>query len=103
MKYGVTADYVLALEVVTGTGELVRLGRKTAKGVAGYDLGSLIVGSEGTLGLVTEMTVRLRPVRPAERTVAGSSRRSSRPATQSPPSRGPVSSPPRSSWSTGTA
>ncbi len=71
VKYGVTGDYVLALEVVTGTGELVRLGRETAKGVAGYDLVSLLVGSEGTLGLVTEVTVRLRPARPPEHTVVG--------------------------------
>ena len=71
MKYGVTKDYVLALEVVTGTGELVRVGRQTAKGVAGYDLAALMVGSEGTLGLVTEITVRLRPARPAEHTVVG--------------------------------
>ena len=71
VKYGVTGDYVLALEVVTGTGELVRVGRQTAKGVAGYDLASLLVGSEGTLGLVTEITVRLRPARPAEHTVVG--------------------------------
>src|SRR4029079_2498398 len=71
VKYGVTKDYVLALEVVTGTAELVRVGRQTAKGVAGYDLAALMVGSEGTLGLVTEITVRLRPARPAEHTVVG--------------------------------
>ena len=71
VKYGVTGDYVLALQVVTGTGELVRIGRRTAKGVAGYDLVSLLVGSEGTLGLVTEITVRLRPARPPEHTVVG--------------------------------
>ncbi len=71
VKYGVTGDYVLELEVVTGTGELVRVGRRTAKGVAGYDLPSLLVGSEGTLGLVTEITVRLRPARAAEHTVVG--------------------------------
>jgi glycolate oxidase len=71
VKYGVTRDYVLALQVVTGTGELVRLGRRTAKGVAGFDLTGLMVGSEGTLGIVTEVTVRLRPLRQPERTVAG--------------------------------
>ena len=71
VKYGVTRDYVLGLQVVTGTGELVRVGRRTAKGVAGYDLTGLIVGSEGTLGVVTEVTVKLRPARPPERTIAG--------------------------------
>lgn len=71
VKYGVTRDYVLGMQVVTGTGELVRLGRRTAKGVAGYDLTGLLVGSEGTLGIVTEVTVRLRPLRPPEQTIAG--------------------------------
>jgi glycolate oxidase len=71
VKYGVTRDYVLELQVVTGTGELVRLGRRTAKGVAGFDLAGLMVGSEGALGIVTEVTVRLRPLPPPAITVAG--------------------------------
>ncbi|WP_406642578.1 FAD-binding oxidoreductase [Amycolatopsis sp. WGS_07] len=71
VKYGVTRDYVLGMQVVTGTGELVRLGRRTAKGVAGYDLAGLMVGSEGTLGVITEITVRLRAKRAPEATVAG--------------------------------
>ncbi len=71
VKYGVTRDYVLEIQLVNGLGELVRVGRRTAKGVAGYDLASLIVGSEGTLGVVTEVTVRLRPLREPERTIAG--------------------------------
>jgi glycolate oxidase len=72
VKYGVTRDYVLELEFVDGRGELLRVGRRTAKGVAGYDLTGLLVGSEGTLGIVTEATLRLRPPRPVELTVAGS-------------------------------
>ncbi len=71
VKYGVTGDYVLGMELVNGAGEVVRLGRRTAKGVAGYDLCHLVVGAEGTLGVVTEVTVRLRPARAPERTVAG--------------------------------
>jgi glycolate oxidase len=61
LKYGVTRDYVLGLEVVLPTGEILRTGRRTIKGVAGYDLTALMVGSEGTLGIVTEITVRLVP------------------------------------------
>ncbi|EID79963.1 MULTISPECIES: FAD-binding oxidoreductase [Rhodococcus] len=71
VKYGVTRDYVLGMQIVTGTGDLVRLGRKTAKGVAGYDLAGLMVGSEGTLGVITEITVKLRPLQDPQRTVAG--------------------------------
>jgi glycolate oxidase len=71
VKYGVTREYVLELEMVTGSAEVVRIGRRTAKGVAGYDLVGLIVGSEGTLGIVTEITVRLRSLPSAPITVAG--------------------------------
>lgn len=71
VKYGVTRDYVLELEVVTGTGEVTRLGRRTAKGVAGYDLVGLVVGSEGTLAVVTEIVVRLKPLPRPPITVAG--------------------------------
>ncbi|WP_240937876.1 FAD-linked oxidase C-terminal domain-containing protein [Nocardioides sp. JQ2195] len=71
VKYGVTGDYVRELEVVTGTAEVVRLGRRTAKGVAGYDLRGLMVGSEGTLGIVTEVVVKLRPLPPEPTTVIG--------------------------------
>jgi glycolate oxidase len=63
VKYGVTADFVLGLEVVLADGTAVRLGRRTIKGVAGYDLVRLFVGSEGTLGIITEATLRLRPRR----------------------------------------
>jgi glycolate oxidase len=64
VKYGVTRDSVLGLEVVLPGGRLLRTGHRTIKGVTGYDLTGLFVGSEGTLGVITSATLRLRP-RPA--------------------------------------
>lgn len=62
MKYGVTKDYVLALEVVLPTGEIIHTGSRTLKSVTGYDLTKLFVGSEGTLGVFTKITVKLIPL-----------------------------------------
>jgi len=62
VKYGVTERYVLGLEMVTPTGEIVRLGGKRVKDVTGYNLRKLIVGSEGTLGIVTKIILRLVPL-----------------------------------------
>jgi glycolate oxidase len=72
VKYGVTRDSVLGLEVVRANGRVLRTGRRTVKGVAGYDLTSLFVGSEGTLGIITSATLRLRPRPAAAVTVAAS-------------------------------
>ncbi|WP_073479588.1 FAD-binding oxidoreductase [Streptoalloteichus hindustanus] len=62
VKYGVTTDSVLGLDVVLADGSLLRTGRRTVKGVAGYDLTKLFVGSEGTLGVITRATLALRPL-----------------------------------------
>ena len=68
IKYGVTGRYVLGLEVVLPTGDIVKLGGKRVKDVTGYDLIHLMVGSEGTLGIFTKITLRLVPL-PAARAV----------------------------------
>jgi len=69
-KYGVTRDYVLGLEVVLADGRVLSVGRRTKKGVTGYDLVALMVGSEGTLGLITRATLHLIPAPEAVRTMA---------------------------------
>ena len=62
VKYGVTRDHVLGLTAVTGKGEIVRTGCYTTKGVVGYDLTRLLIGSEGTLAVVTQATLKLTPL-----------------------------------------
>ncbi|MFP4477428.1 MAG: FAD-binding oxidoreductase [Desulfatibacillaceae bacterium] len=69
VKYGVTRDYVLGLAAVTGAGEHIRTGVRTAKGVVGYDLTRLVAGSEGTLAVITEITLRLVPKPESVRTL----------------------------------
>jgi glycolate oxidase len=69
VKYGVTKDYVLGLEVVLPTGEVIQTGVKTVKGVVGYDLTKLFVGSEGTLGIITKIILRLIPMPEARQTM----------------------------------
>ncbi|CAO5185179.1 Glycolate oxidase subunit GlcD [Frankia sp. AiPs1] len=70
-KYGVTRESVLGLDVVLADGEVISTGRRTVKGVAGYDLTALFVGSEGTLGVVVGATLRLRPIPRATVTLVG--------------------------------
>ncbi|MED4344699.1 glycolate oxidase subunit GlcD [Heyndrickxia coagulans] len=69
LKYGVTRDYVLALEAVLANGEIIRTGGKLAKDVAGYDLTRLLVGSEGTLAILTEATLKLVPMPETKKTM----------------------------------
>ena len=71
-KYGVTKRYVLALEAVLPGGEVIHTGSKAVKNVVGYDLTQLLVGSEGTLAIITRITLRLIPKPPARETIAAS-------------------------------
>jgi glycolate oxidase len=64
VKYGVTRDFVMGLEVVLATGEVIRTGRRTIKSTTGLDLTGVFVGSEGILGVITEVTLRLLPTPP---------------------------------------
>lgn len=69
LKYGVTKDYVIGLELITPEGDIIKTGGRTVKNVTGYDLTKLIVGSEGTLGIITKAVLRLLPKPPASETV----------------------------------
>src|SRR6266545_3151718 len=69
-KYGTTKRYVLSLEAVLPTGEVVRTGSKAVKNVVGYDLTQLLVGSEGTLAIITQITLRLLPQPPVRSALA---------------------------------
>lgn len=64
VKYGVTKDYIIGLEVVMASGEIITTGARTEKSVSGYDLTRLFIGSEGTLGIITKLIVRLLPLPP---------------------------------------
>lgn len=69
VKYGVTKDFVMGLEVVLPTGEIIRTGTETYKAVVGYDLTKLLCGSEGTLGVVTKIIFKLLPLPEAKKTM----------------------------------
>ena len=69
VKYGVTRDFVMGLEVVLPTGEIIRTGGETYKGVVGYDLTRLLCGSEGTLGVITRIIFKLLPLPEAKKTM----------------------------------
>tara|TARA_A100001015_G_scaffold113074_1_gene125631 strand:+ start:20844 stop:22211 length:1368 start_codon:yes stop_codon:yes gene_type:complete len=68
VKYGVTRDYVMGLEVVLGTGEVINTGRKTIKNTSGYDFTGIFIGSEGTLGIITKIILKLLPTPPISST-----------------------------------
>ena len=69
VKYGVTKDFIIGLEVVTPTGDIITTGGPTMKGVVGYDLTKLLCGSEGTLGIITRIVIKLLPLPEAKKTM----------------------------------
>ena len=69
VKYGTVRENVLGLQLITGQGDLLTTGVKTSKGVVGYDLTRLFIGSEGTLGIITQATLKLTPLAEAKRTL----------------------------------
>ncbi|MFQ5643448.1 MAG: FAD-binding oxidoreductase [Thiogranum sp.] len=69
VKYGTPRENTLALKVVSGAGKTLHTGTRTTKGVVGYDLTRLLIGSEGTLAIITEATLKLTPLQPAKRTL----------------------------------
>jgi len=69
VKYGVTKDYVLGLEAVLPNGDIIKVGKRTLKGVVGYDLSNLLVGSEGTLAIITQIILRLVPLPETRQTI----------------------------------
>ena len=69
VKYGVTKDFIIGLEVVTPTGDIITTGGPTMKGVVGYDLTKLLCGSEGTLGVITRIVIKLLPLPEAKKTM----------------------------------
>lgn len=69
VKYGVTKDFIIGLQVVTPTGDIINTGGPTMKGVVGYDLTKLLCGSEGTLGIITKIVIKLLPLPEAKKTM----------------------------------
>ncbi len=70
-KYGITKDYVMALRAVRANGDIIQAGKKTIKDVAGYNIAGILIGSEGTLAVLTELTLKLIPKPKYKKTYMG--------------------------------